>query len=175
MKTRTLKWLRLMGLCLSSLLSTPALADDLMTNFYDNTLTCQGTKDDNWLCYIWYYRGGYYREFEVIRRRDGNASVHGYEGTFSVKQDGGNQILCQSHNDSEHSWCHRLVPRQTGDKWVETLAGGRTQKFTLVKGRQLLNYMTGGESTDHVLTPYVYPDYPPDPSKAVRDLGTSAR
>lgn len=149
-------------------------ADDPMATYYENTLTCQGGETDNWLCYYWYYPGGYFREMQAIRRRDGNMALHGREGTFKVTTTRTGTVLCQTFNGDTRSWCRTLTPRNVGDRWEERLANGQTQTFSILKGRLLLNFLTGTGKDPHILSPHQYPDYPPDPSKAMKDIGGAA-
>ena len=149
-------------------------SDAFMKVLYDNTLTCQGgAVNDNWLCYDWFYPGGYVREFQVLRRRDGNMVVSGRQGTYTLSDDA-TPKLCQSFDEGRHRWCRELAGHQVGDQWQETLATGEVQKYSLLKGRLLLNFLSGDGSDKHILAPYKYPDYPPDPSRRMRDIGGAA-
>jgi hypothetical protein len=165
----------LCGVTLGSLANAADVnTDEVMKVLYDNTLTCQGGTTDNWLCYTWYYPNGSVREFQVIRRRDGNASLNGREGTFKLNKVGNDTQLCQTFDDGAHTWCRTLTLHQVGDHWQEQLANGQEQRFSLLKGRLLLNFLTGTGNDPHILSPYKYPDYPPDPSRVMKDLGAAA-
>jgi hypothetical protein len=161
------------------MLGAPAWAaevstDDMLKVLYENTLTCQGGETDNWLCYLWYYPNGTIREFQIIRRRDGNSSLNGREGTYTVSKSGTDTQVCHTFDAGRHTGCRTLKPYQAGDQWQETLANGQVQKFSMLKGRLLLNFLTGTGNDPHILSPYKYPDYPPDPSRAMKDLGAAA-
>jgi hypothetical protein len=159
---------------LSPLVQAAEPSDDAMQVLYENTLTCQGAETDNWLCYTWYYPNGTLREFQVIRRRDGNAALNGREGTFTLSKSGNDTVLCQTFDQGHRTQCRTLTLRKVGEQWQETLANGEVQKFSLLKGRLLLNFLTGMGNDPHILSAYKYPDYPPDPSRVMKDLGAAA-
>jgi hypothetical protein len=171
-------WVNLCALCCAAFgslaIAADASTDDMMKALYDNTLTCQGSETDNWLCYVWYYPNGSVREFQIIRRRDGNSSLNGREGTFTLSKSGSDTQLCQTFDGGAHTWCRTLAMHQVGDQWRDKLANGQEQKFSLLKGRLLLNFLTGTGNDPHILSAYKYPDYPPDPSRVMKDLGAAA-
>lgn len=172
-------WIGLLLACAALISSTvqaaETAADDPMTVYYENTLTCAGGEKDNWLCYDWYYPGGYFREMQVIRRRDGFIALHNREGTFKATKTATGVTLCQTFNDSKHTWCRDLPARKVGDQWTETLASGQPQKFSILKGRGLLNFMIGDGTDTHIISPYVYADYPPDPKNRIDNVGAASR
>lgn len=162
-------------------------AGDPMSVYYENTLTCQGSAADNWLCYYWYYPGGYYRELQVIRRRDGNIALHGREGTFKLRTTREGTVLCQTLNGDTRNWCRTLTSRKLGDLWEERLANDKPQMFRLLAGREVadvafnlthngqLQALSGRGEDAHVVALYQYQDYPPDSRKVMRDVGAASR
>jgi hypothetical protein len=114
----------LVGLCLSvSLLSAGMAADDMMANYYGNTILSAGPAGQS---------HSYYRADHTFETKLGNLDL---KGTWSIDAKG---QLCRLYDAGAppgipRPLCTPWSAHKLGDNWIVTL-GRSTRQMTLVAG-----------------------------------------